>query len=134
MQEGDVENILFARQVNQVLQGIDILPVAAAEHQAFMPDGVTCGFGAELIGIILEPGESLENAVLEDREWLAGNPCEVALEGKCLQPGRIVNKCELIREHLLAHFVFTQERETTLDRATVETDPVHKTKHFGGGG
>ena len=64
--------------------------------------GVTGGLRAELVGVVLEPGEGLENALLEDREGLARHADQVALEGEGLEAGRVVDQGELVGEDLLA--------------------------------
>ncbi len=133
VQEGDIEDILCAWQVDKVMQRFDSL-AAAAHHQTFVGNRVTGGLSAELIGIILEPGEPFEHALLENSERLAVHPGKILPEWESVQPGGIIDEGKLVGEHLLPELVLAEERKTAFHRAAVEGDPVHKIEHIGRGG
>ena len=96
--------------LHQFLQRAD-LPVAAVQHQALVHHGVPGGLCAKLIRIVLDPGEGLEDALLEDREGLARHAHEIALEGEGLQAGGIIHQGELVREDLLCRPVLRVRKE-----------------------
>ena len=65
VQEGDVQQVVVARQPDQFFQRAD-LPVAAGEHQALVRHRVTGGRRAELVGVVNSLAGMLADTRLED--------------------------------------------------------------------
>ncbi len=110
VQEGDVKEVLGAGLRNQGLQCFDILGARRATARLLWETVCPVGLAAELIGVILVPGEALEDTLLENGEGLALDAGEVPFEREGLQPGGIVDEGELVGEDLLPDLVLAEER------------------------